>query len=193
MLLARILFLTFLAVAANPSSAQQPDESNRQIDQVLSQIQAALSKAQTEAAASNLPALHSVELELKSEFTTSGSGELNLYVITVGGAVEGESVQRVLLTMTPPPPFSERPIAGNDITETLSSAIISAAKGVALAQKRKPPLKLSKLEVEIKFAVKSSGTGGLKLEIIPITASLKGEVKSNAVQTAKVTFQADEK
>jgi hypothetical protein len=191
-----IVVLALLTTAPTRGQQSEPSKaeaaSSLQIDQVLSQIQAALSKVQTEAASTNLPALHSVDLELKAEFSTAASGELNLYVVTVGGAIEGQTTQRVLLTMVPPPPYSERPIAAGDVTESLSSAILAAAKGIANAQKRKPPLNLSRLEVEVQFAVKDSGSAGVKLEIFPITASMKGEIKSSAIQTAKVIFQAAE-
>jgi Trypsin-co-occurring domain 2 len=185
-----------LAVGLPVAHAQQPATNNadfasgRQIDQVLTQVQAALVKVQTEAASASLPALASVSLELKTEFGYSAKGELNLYVVTAGGAVENENAQRVLLTLTPPKPYTEQPIAASDITESLSTAILAAARGIANAQKRKPPLSLSKLEAEIRFVVKASGEGGLKFEILPITASLKGDVKTSAIQTATVVFQA---
>jgi hypothetical protein len=188
-----IVCVQLFCSSVNAQQANSDFASGRQIDEVLAQIQKALSRVQNEAASSNLPALASVDLELKAEFASSGSGELNLYVITVGGAVENSYAQRVQLTLAPPRPFVEHPIAAGDVTESLSTAILAAARGIANAQKRKPPLELSKLEVEILFALKASGTAGVKFDILPISASLKGEIKSNAVQTAKIVFQAPTK
>src|SRR4051812_16192167 len=93
--------------AQQQAGAEAEFASGRQIDQVLAQIQAALVRVQTEAASANLPALASVSLELKTELGRTAKGELNLYVVTVGGTVENESTQRVILTLSPPKPYAE--------------------------------------------------------------------------------------
>jgi hypothetical protein len=187
-----ILTPTF-AYAQQPSPVDSDFASGRQIDHILAEIQVALLTVQNEANASNLPKLSSVSLQLKTEFGYNAQGELNLYVVSADGKVEKENAQRVLLVLTPPRPGTQRPIAAGEVTESLSTAILAAAKGIALAQKRKPPLSLSKLEVEVQFVVKASGSGGVKFNILPVTASIKGELKSNSVQTATVVFQAPEK
>jgi hypothetical protein len=178
-----------------PVGAQQSKPADggsaRQIDQVLSEIQVALLKVQNDAANNDLPKLASVTLELEAEFAQSAAGELNLYVISIGGNVESENTQHVTLSLVPPQAYSEQPVASGQVSESLSTAIIAAAKGVASARRRKPPLVLSKLEAEIRFVVKTVGEGGIKTELLPITASLKGEIKKSAVQVIKVTFESE--
>lgn len=190
-----VLFGTVVGYA--PSQAQQSkpadNGSARQIDQVLSEIQVALLKVQNEAAAGSLPKLASVSLELEAEFAYGAGGELNLYVVSIGGTVENENAQRIKLTLAPPKPYSEQPIASGQMSESLSTAILAAAKGIANTQRRKPPLVLSKLEAEIRFVVKVTGEGGIKAELLPITAALKGEIKKSAIQTVTVTFEVAEK
>lgn len=166
--------------AANPAS---------EIDQIIGEIQVGLLRAQNEAAARNLPALKSVTLELETEFAYSAGGELNLYVVSVGGNIEKDKIQRLSMTLTPPAPYSEEPIAQGEISENLSSAILAAAQGVANTRKRKPPLALTKLEAEIRFVVKATGKAGVKLEILPITADIKGDISKNAVQAITVSFE----
>jgi hypothetical protein len=180
-------------IVCSPSWAQQSQAdtaSARQIDQIVYEIQIALLKVQNEAAASSLPELGSVSLELETELAYGAGGELNLYVISADGTVEKENVQRVALTLVPPKPYSEAPIASGQISESLSTAILAVAKGIANARKRKPPLTLSKLEAEIRFLVKAAGGAGLKIELLPITAGLKGDIRKSATQTIIVTFEA---
>jgi len=179
-------------IVCTPSWAEQSADSAsaRQIDQIISEIQVALIKVQNEAAANSLPALASVSLELETELAYGAGGELNLYVISADGTVEKENVQRVALTLVPPKPYSEEPIASGQISESLSTAILAVAKGVANAQKRKPPLTLSKLEAEIRFLVKAAGGGGIKIELLPITAGLKGDIRKSTTQTIIITLEA---
>jgi len=180
------------AAGAEPASSAEA-ASARQIDQVLTEIQVALLKVQNEAAAQTLPKLANVSLELETEFEYGAGGELNLYVVELGAKREHQNTQRVALTLVPPKPYSEQPIASGKISESLSTAILAAAKGIGKAKSRKPPLVLSKLEAEIKFVVKTSGEGGIRVEILPITAGLKGEISKTATQTLTVTFEASDK
>jgi len=172
-----------------PTYSQPADSKTaRQIDQVLIEIQTALQKVQTEAANANLPQLASVSLELAAEFDYSTGGELNLYIVSLGTSTDNESTQRIKLTLTPPKPYAEEPVASGLVSESLSSAILAAAKGVANVQNRQPKLTLSKLETELRFVAKSTGQGGLKIELLPITVGLKGEAKKSDVQTITITF-----
>jgi hypothetical protein len=137
--------------------------------------------------------LESVSLELKTEFGANAKGELNLYVVSADGKVEKENTQRLSIKLKPPKPGTEQPIAAGDVTESISTAILAAAKGIAAAKKRKPPLNTSKIEVEVQFVVKGTGSAGVKFELLPITVGMKGEIKSSSIQTATVTFQTPEK
>ena len=178
------------APAFTTSSQAASTASARQIDQVLLEIQRALLKVQTEAASRSLPILSSVSLELETEVAYGANGELDLYVVSIGGTTENQSVQRVSLKLVPPRPYSEAPIASAQISETLSSAILAVAQGVAKARNRPPPLTLSKLETEIRFVVKAAGEGGIKVALLPLTASLKGNISNSAIQIITVTFEA---
>jgi len=167
--------------------------SSTQIDDILSQIQTALVRAQTEAASNNLPALTSVSLELETEFAYGAGGELNLYILSVDGSAETKQLQTLKLTLAPPAAYTEEPIAKSEIAEMLSAAIVAAGRGVANARSRKPPLTLSKLEAEIRFAVKTSAAGGLKVEILSLGVGAKGDIVKNATQTMTVSFEAKPK
>jgi hypothetical protein len=183
----------FLVIVWTPSRAEQSEQADsssaRQIDQILSEIQVALLKVQNEAVASSLPQLASVLVDLETEFAYDAGGELKLYVISIDGTVKHENVQRVALTLIPPKPYSEEPIASGQISESLSSAILAAAKGITNARKRTPPLTLSKLDASIKFVVKAVGGAGIKVDLLPITAGIKGDISKAAIQTITVTFE----
>ena len=92
------------APAFTTSSQAASTASARQIDQVLLEIQRALLKVQTEAASRSLPILSSVSLELETEVAYGANGELDLYVVSIGGTTENQSVQRVSLKLVPPRP-----------------------------------------------------------------------------------------
>ena len=174
---------------------QQKDKSTspRQIDNILAEVQIALLKAQTDAATKNLPKLASVILELETEFEYSAGGELKLYVVSASGKIKNDRSQRMTVTLQPPKPFSEQQISSGSISESLSTAIIAAAEGIAGAQKRKPPLVVKKLEAEIKFIVKESGEGGIKVELLPIAAGLSGDISRETTQRIVISFENETK
>jgi hypothetical protein len=168
-------------------------ESSGQVDEILSEIQLALVRVQNEAASKSLPKLASVSLDLETELSYGGGGELNLYVVSVDGKVDREKLQRIKLNLVPPKPKTEEPIGKGGISEDLSSAILVAAQGVANAQNRKPPLVLDKLEAEIRFILKKAAEGGVKFQILPITAGLQADIKNSAIQTITVSFEEKSK
>jgi len=188
------IVLTFSAlVAVSACSGVQKktgqDNIRIQVEELLNQVQAALITVQDTADSDKLPKLDSVTLKLSAQFVTKGSGKVDLYVLSFGTEISEAATQSISLKLTPPEPGTPKPSSADDISKPLANAILSAARGAAKAKKTKPILNLTELTASFKFVVDTSGSGGVKFTIVPVTVEIGGKVSKAATQEIIVTFK----
>jgi hypothetical protein len=187
--LAALAFLPGCTTLAPVTPAADPPAVA--IEDVIRQVQQALTHAQTTLATRELPPLKKVTLALQTVAVRKGGLTLKLLVIGAGATWEKDRTQQMTLTLVPPPPVKSLLAASAPITDDLESAIISAAEGVKNANTGPVPLKLDRLDVEISFTVKGSlGASGSSIEITPVTADFNGTLAKTVVQTLTVSFSA---
>lgn len=180
--LAAIVAVMLLGIA--PSVAEEPFP----LDVMLEEVQAALVRVNDLTAEDELPRLKSVELSLQTSIAKDASGRFAFFVISLGGQTAETSVQSLTVVLSPPPPGTSAPVGRADLAETLAEAIVAAARGLKPALKRDPPLALEQLVAELRFAVDTSGSAGIKAELVPITVDVGAKISSTQIQTIKVTF-----
>jgi len=157
------------------------------IEEVIAQVQQALSGVQNALATRMFPPLKEVRLTLQTVATRKVGGTVKLWVVSAGAVTERTRTQQIVLTLVPP--AGHRSLTQSEsLAPELEAAILSAAEGVEKARTGAVPLVASALDVEINFTVKNSGTAGANVVIAPVTAGLNGELSSSTVQTIKVSF-----
>lgn len=187
-----VLVALVLGPLSNQGFAQQPqDGQGVLIDQVLTEIQSALSKVQKDLAFEKIPPLQSVTLDLVVEVKKEVGAKINLYVVTFGKKWERDRSQEVEITLKPPSPGAPTKAGkGPSVSEELVNAIESAAKGVQRARNDKDvPLETSGLKFVLSFVVKGDTSGGVKFEIAPVTVDLSGDLANSATQKITIIYQ----
>ena len=183
--------LIIALVASAPWVLGQADgDRGVAIDSVLNEIQRGLTQAQLEIADNKLPPLESVTVTLQTEYVKSGGPKLKLFIISFGQTWEKQSSNELTLVLKPPPPKKATEAVGTHegLSDQLVDAIVSAANGVQGAKDRKPPLLLDSMKAEFGFVVNTKTSGGIKFEIVPVTAELSGELSKKAVHKISVSF-----
>ena len=160
------------------------------IQTVLTSVRDALIGVQKTLQHDNYPPLSAVTLTLQTTLAKQTGGQINLWVVALGGKAEKSELQEIVVQLTPPSPNSPRNLAEESLTAALESAIVSAVEGVQNAGSPGLPLAFTGLQVSISFVVKSNAGGGAKIEILPISADLSGEVSASSTQNIKVVFGA---
>ena len=182
--LVSVLVLTFLAVSDMALA------SELSLSSMIREIQIALRDSQKVIKASQMPALSSVELEMKVVQTDVGGGKISFFIVEVGGSQSTAFTSVVKITLTPPSADASSDVAATDIIgRALKDAVIAAAAAIKVAKRGNPPLDASRLEITLSFAVVSDGSGGFKLVFPPFEASLEGKISQSNIQTMKVTFE----
>lgn len=177
-----ILVLTFI----NPTHSHA--QSGIVIDQLLTSLQRTLIRVSQLISDEDLPKLTKATLNLKSALRKEAGGKLSLFIVELGSGVSKHSTLEISLELRPPDASASIPASAN--FDLLSEAIIQSAKAVKRAQERKPKLLLHSLSVTVRFVVASSTESGIGFSILPITASIDGEVETEEVQELLLEFTA---
>ena len=173
------------------SAAQaSPEPEAVLIQELLSEIQTALARVQTDLAGAGIPPLQSVTLALVAEARRNVGGRINLFIVSFGHKWEKDRTQSIELTLKPPKPTAPVKLAETpSIADQLASALVSAAKGVQAARENQSaPLVTSALKVTLNFVVKADTAASGKFTIAPITADLSGDLSSSAIHKITVTY-----
>ncbi|MDX1708641.1 MAG: hypothetical protein R3274_08580 [Desulfobacterales bacterium] len=178
-----LLVISFMAF----TSADGKAEENVILDQLLTEVQKTLIRVSTASEEDKLPPLHRITLQLKSALATKADGKIVLFIVQLGAKVENEAVQEIHLELKPPKPAEAALV--RSVEDALASAIIEAAESAHRASKRKPPLYLSKLTAQIRFVVKTEGSGAVNFKLLPVTVKLGGKVKEVNTQQITVEFK----
>jgi Trypsin-co-occurring domain 2 len=170
-------------------NAQQAREEGAYVDEVVNVIREALKEAQT----NNIPGfppLKDVTISLQALTAVIAGGGINFWIFTVGTKYENETASTVKLIMTPPPTtVGLLSPSADKLKLALARAINLAKVGVLNANKQEPPLRMSNVEIEIKFAVKVEGSGGIKIaQILPIGIEGTGKLNKNQIHTIALRF-----
>jgi hypothetical protein len=175
--------ITFCAFAADLLGAEA---SGVPFDEVLSSVQQTLIKIRDVTETDSLPALQSVELDVRASLVREGGGAVKVVILELGTHASAETTQEIKLTLAPPRPGDRSEVARS--VAPLADAIIEAARAARKAATRDPPLHLAKLEATIAFAIEkdASGSGGFRL--LPITVDLGGKVQQSDIQRIALTF-----
>ena len=185
------LLLLALASRADPPEAPLPDDEQVvAIQTVLGEVREALVGVQKTLSRNSYPPLTSVTLTLQTTVAKQAGGQIKLLVITLGKKWEKGTSQEVVIQLTPPSPSSPRSAAGESLTAALESTIVSAVEGVQNAGTPELPLQFSGLQASISFVVKKGTSGGVRIELLPISADFSGDISTTAVQNIKVVFGA---
>lgn len=186
-----IVLAVFATLAPAVSYAQSTDVS---VDELLAQIKKVLSRVDS-ASVGSLPPLSRVTLNLKTVLEKESGGKFSLWIVSFGKEVSEQVVQTVSLELAPPVRGEEsRRTSGRDpasvsISEALAEAIIVTAEAVAQAQLI-PNLELRMLTATVRFGISTDTAGGLKLQILPLTVDLGGDVRREAIQEIVVEFRS---
>jgi hypothetical protein len=189
----RIMLLTLLLVSPaigsgkDDKNSASPNESVT-IQAVVSQVKEALSNVQTKLAKNQLPPLKSVKLTLQTVATSKAGGKISFWVITIGGSLQKEASQEVVLELVPPKAGNPANISSESFTKALEDSIFDAAQGVEGAGEGTIPLQLNNLSVTLGFTVTAEGTAGAKLTLAPVTLDVSGQKDKKVVHKLEVTY-----
>jgi hypothetical protein len=175
------------------SSTQAFSQKGPSVDVLISQVQDALQIVARRLPEEQLPPLSTAEITLQTTISTGVKGGLEFFVITIGGKVEEEEVQQMVLTLSPPSPKAAVPAAKNEFSTALANAIVAAARGAQKAINRKPPLELAKLVANLSFVIKAEGEGGVKFVFAPVTLNFGGGVSRANMHKIELTFEGKKK
>lgn len=187
-ILYRLVLIVALVASAPCVLGQADTQRGVAIDSVLNEIQRGLTQAQVEIADNKLPPLESVTVTLQTEYVKKGGPKVKLFIISFGQTWEKQSSNELTLVLKPPKKATEAVGTHEGLSDQLVDAIVSAASGVQAAKDRKPPLLLDSMKAEFGFVVNTNTSGGIKFEIVPVTAELSGELSKKAVHKITVNF-----
>ena len=186
--------LSFSAPVFSDEKKPPEPDAGIELDTLLTSIQEALVEVQVSAYKDSLPCLSSVDLALTTAFTKKGGGKISLFVFTAGMTANKQEIHQLDLKLTPPNYLAPKSTATEDtLSSSLAAAIITAAKGTALAATRKPKLELSKLVATVKFVIEKGGEAGVKFIISPITIDLGGAATKASTQSIVLTFDGKDR
>jgi hypothetical protein len=168
------------AVAQDRESGSS--ETGVLVDSLLRDIRDTLIRVRT-GTEGNL-ALRHAKVNLSTVFTTSASGELSLWVVSIGSSISRSATQTLKITLQPPEAGDDLPVAAT--ADALAVAIIEAYEAVRSAELSDPPLRLRELEAAVRFVVE--GSGGVQFKILPVTADLSGRISSGSVHEILLVF-----
>ena len=186
--LALVLFLSPLVVVGQDKNSSQNSNNTVTIQAVVSQVKEALSNVQTKLTAKQLPPLKSVKLTLQTVATSKAGGKISFWVITIGGSVQKEASQEVVLELVPPKPGKPVNSSAETFTNALEDSILEAAQGVQGADQGSLPLELQNLTVTLGFTVTAEGAAGAKLTLTPVTLGISGQKDRKVVHRLEVAY-----
>jgi hypothetical protein len=189
----RIIMLMLLVVSPGIASAKDAKESSNPnqtvtIQAVVAQVKEALSNVQTKLAQNQLPPLKSVTLTLQTVATGKVGAKISFWVITIGGSLQKEASQEVVLELVPPKAGNPSNISSESFTKALEDSILDTAQGVQGAGEGTLPLQLNNLSVTLGFTVTAEGTAGAKLTLAPVTLDISGQKDKKVVHKLAVVY-----
>jgi hypothetical protein len=184
--------LAVVALALSPASASAQTDDGATLDAVVNIIRDALKEAQTNNV-TGFPPLKTVSIGLNTTVTKEGGAKIKFLIFTIGKTKETENASTLSLEMQPPATSNAGTPSSIDpekLRITLAKAINLAKVAILNANGGTPKLITSKVEVEIKFAVKNETSGGVEVtDIIPIGFEGTGKLEKTKVHSLKLTFQ----
>jgi hypothetical protein len=195
-------FTAVLLSSLAPAEAQTPDHnclvttdegaeaaaSPPIVAQMIGEVQRALRIVKSKSQAESLPELKKVDIVLHTVLGKGVSGGLQFLIITIGGKVSDEEVQKMELTLSPPKADAAPEATPSKFAEALAQAILAAARDAKVALSGEPQLKLGKLVATMSFAVKKEGNVGGGLVFLPITLNFGLSLSKAQTHTAMLTF-----
>jgi hypothetical protein len=188
-------------LACDPSGATPPKNNKAKgsdqipLDQLIKAVQDALDEA-AKHPVEGFPRLRNVTIVAQTTVTKDASGQIKLFVISLGGAKTTQNVSALTFELKPPSEgsydVSPKP---EDIKNALARGIESAKLGfVSLKQTGATSLKTDKVELQIGFDVTKSVSGGPDVSFTLISAaevSLTGKYTRETNNTVTLTFSAE--
>ena len=173
------------APGAAANGAGRPAEGAA-LEAVIDAVQRALSESEGQEVA-GFPRLKSVTVKLQTVATRSVGGEIAVYVFSLESHYTAESASTLELKLTPP---GEKPrhLRPEELTEALARAIHAAKAAASRAASGTPPFVLAAADIEVKFAVETTGSAGAKVTLVPLGAEAGGKLNRNQVQTITLSF-----
>jgi len=181
-----VLFLS--PVVGQDKNSSQNSNNTVTIQAVVAQVKEALSNVQTKLTAKQLPPLKSVKLTLQTVATSKAGGKISFWVITIGGSLQKEASQEVVLELVPPKPGRPVNMSSETFTNALEDSILEAAQGVQGADQGSLPLELQNLTVTLGFTVTAEGAAGAKLTLTPVTLGISGQKDRKVVHRLEVAY-----
>ncbi len=171
------------AYGDNPATeGEQSTVIRTAVEDLLTELQRSLVRVKDAVDEHELPLLSNVTLKLKTTMSASAGGSVSLFVVDLGAEITDSSIVDVTLHLKPPRD-SDTTLASS-VSDLLAEAVISSLRAVKVAERGIPPLHLDRLKVTIRFAVESTGAGGIALKVF----SFGGDVKTSTVQEMTVEF-----
>jgi len=173
--------------------AQEPADEGATLDDVIVVVRDALKEAQQNNVP-GFPALKDVTVTLQTLINKGAGVQFKFLVFTIGTKYESENASTIKFIMKPPATVSAGPKVSAMTPETLKQAL---ARAINLAKANflhvppgTPALVMNNIEIEVKFAVKvsGSGTGGAKVELLPIGIEGTANLARTKVHIVKLTF-----
>jgi hypothetical protein len=158
---------------------------------VIETVKQAIVEAQTRDVR-GFPPLKRVVLKLQTSVSRSATGEVRYLVASVGATAGSETVSSLELTMIPADLGPRRGIGEAQLKDALAQAIHAAKLGVAEAAKGDPPMEMSGVSVDLKFAVSASGTAGVnaKIQLLPVGLGASGAISRERQHEVHLVFGA---
>ncbi len=180
-----------LALLLSPGAAQsqQPmGDEGAALGLVFNVIRESLKEAQTNNVP-GFPPLKDVTISLQVVSSVVASAGINLYVFTIGTKYTNETASTIKLSMKPPDTKAgSLSGAADKLRLALARAINLAKVGVLNGNQEQPPLRMSNIDIELKFAIKIEGSGGVKVELLPLGLEGTGKLERNKVHTVTLKF-----
>ncbi len=174
--------------SAPPAPSPSQGADGAELEAVMGAIQEALSEAQTREVP-GFPLLKSVTIKLQTEAGRSVSGEIGVYVFSLGSRYSAESASTLELKMEPP---RESPGKGllppGELKQALAREIFLAKVGVARAARGDPPFVMAQIQIDLKFTVEVSGAAGAAVKLVPLGAEAGGKLNRNQVHSVTLVF-----
>jgi hypothetical protein len=188
--LRHLVLPTFLAMALAGCAVTPKLPQEISVDSVVKEINKALQEISDKRPA-DLPAFESAEVALETVTKEENNGEFKLLVVSLGSTISTAMSQTVSFKLVPPPP--RKGITDKAIGSQLSKAIIKAAEDIHQALENQPSLKLKQLSASVKFEVENSASGGVEVELTPVTLGGKYSKAKGVSHVITLNFEVPDK
>ena len=181
-----------LVMSAGPVAAQANKPDGVDLGALVRVVNSALVEAQTKNVL-GFPELKKAVLALSSTVTKEADGKVKFLIFSIGGSKGTEASVTLSVEMTPPAtaPGGIAPSALNpqDLKSALALAINQAKAAFVQANQAGGKLKVSEVEIEVKFGVSKNANGGVDTgDLLPISFELTGKIAKEETQSITLTF-----